>query len=79
MNHQERKSSDAVETQFGDHELFSTPVLETGDPEWKWIESAVWVGEGRVVVEDGRVGVEYEISRVNATLSSSYGLRAWLR
>ncbi|KAF7194345.1 hypothetical protein HII31_04378 [Pseudocercospora fuligena] len=53
-------------TRYGDHELFATPIMETGDENWKWIESAVWVAEGRFEVEeDGTVAIEYEVYKVN--------------
>lgn len=41
--------------------------METSDPEFKWVESAVWVAEGRFVVgEDGEgvVAIEYEVYKV---------------
>jgi hypothetical protein len=61
-------AEDAKTTQFGDHETwFTAPVFETSDPRLKWIESAVWVGRGRCVVDgDGEWGraVEYEVLRV---------------
>lgn len=58
-------AEDAKTTQFGDHEMwFTRPVFETSDPSLKWIESAVWVGRGRCVVEEGANTVEYEILKV---------------
>lgn len=61
------QTADAKTTQIGDHELFATPTIETSDPEYKWVESAVWVAEGRFVVGedgDGVVAIEYEVHRV---------------
>lgn len=60
-------TDDAKTTQYGDHELFAAPVMETSDPELKWIESSAWVAEGRWTVEDGKVAIEYEIYRVRPT------------
>ena len=57
----------AKTTQYGDHELFSTPIMETSDESKKWIESSSWVAEGRWVVEDGKVAIEYEVYRVRPT------------
>ncbi|KXT10221.1 hypothetical protein AC579_2956 [Pseudocercospora musae] len=55
---------DAKSTEFGDHEYFASPAFETSDPDLKWVESSVFVGEGRWVCEEGRVAVEYRIWRV---------------
>ncbi|CAK1356876.1 unnamed protein product [Cercospora beticola] len=60
-------NKDAKTTQYGDHELFSTPIMETSDESKKWIESSSWVAEGRWVVEDGKVAIEYEVYRVRPT------------
>lgn len=56
--------TDATSTQFGDHDWFSSPVIETSDPELKWVEASMFVGEGRWVVEGGKRAIEYEIYRV---------------
>ncbi|PPJ61279.1 hypothetical protein CBER1_09320 [Cercospora berteroae] len=60
-------NKDAKTTQYGDHELFSTPIMETSDESKKWIESSSWVAEGRWVVEEGKVAIEYEVYRVRPT------------
>lgn len=53
--------STARTTRYGEHELFATPIMETSDAEWKWVESSVWVAEGRWVVENETVAIEYEV------------------
>lgn len=61
---------DAKTTQFGDHELFTTPIMGTSDPEFKWVESCVWVAEGTFVLGedgDGVVAIEYEVYRVRGS------------
>lgn len=57
-------SSDAKTTEFGDHEWFSGPILETSDPKLKWVEDSLWVGQGRFVVDEKGSAVEYEIYKV---------------
>ncbi|QDS75188.1 hypothetical protein FKW77_008591 [Venturia effusa] len=57
-------SPEAKTTQFGDHTWFSQPIMETSDPAFKWVESTMFVGEGRFVVEERRTAVEYEIYKV---------------
>jgi len=54
-------TSDARSTQYGDHEWFTTPVFETNHPDWKWLEAAVFVAEGRWVVEEDGAWVENEV------------------
>lgn len=63
-------SEDAKTTHYGDHELFAAPIMETSDPELKWIESSAWVAEGRWTVEGGKVAIEYEIYRVRPTVKT---------
>jgi hypothetical protein len=63
-----RGTEDATTTQYGDHELFATPIMETSDPDLKWVESSVWVAEGRWTVEAGKVAIEYEIYRVRPSI-----------
>ena len=58
-------AEDAKTTEFGDHETwFIGPKFETSDPKLKWIEDAFWVGQGRCVVDEGGVGVEYGVWEV---------------
>lgn len=54
-------AEDAKTTAYGDHEWYTAPVFETSDPALKWIEDAAWVGQGRVVVDEGGRAVEYGI------------------
>ncbi|OJJ31476.1 hypothetical protein ASPWEDRAFT_45414 [Aspergillus wentii DTO 134E9] len=52
-------------TQFGDHEWFTTPILETSHPDLKWVEESVFVAQGRFVVEQEMPNaMEYRICRV---------------
>lgn len=51
-------------TNFGDHEWFMSPRFETSAEKFKWIESTMFVGRGRCIVEE-QAAVEYEIYRVN--------------
>ncbi|EME38168.1 hypothetical protein DOTSEDRAFT_57681 [Dothistroma septosporum NZE10] len=60
-------SKDAKSTQFGDHELFVTPVIETSDASLKWVEAASLVAEGRWIVEERKKGVEYEVYVVRSS------------
>ena len=58
-------AEDAKSTEFGEHQgWFIGPTFETSDPELKWIEDVVWVGQGRCVVDEGGVGVEYGVWEV---------------
>lgn len=57
----------AKSTEYGDHEWFVNPVVETSEIELKWVESASFVAEGRWIEEEGRRGIEYEIYRVRAS------------
>lgn len=62
-------SSDAKSTQCGDHEWFSTPNMETSDPEFKWVENSIFLGEGRWHVgDDGSTAIEYEIYRARPSV-----------
>lgn len=54
-------AEDAETTQFGEHEWFTGPKFETSDASLKWIEDAFWVAQGRCVVDQGGIGIEYEI------------------
>jgi hypothetical protein len=55
---------DATSTEYGELAWFPTPIMETSDPELKWIERNTFVGEGRVVVDKNGPAVEYEVYRV---------------
>lgn len=55
---------DAKTTQFGDHEWFTGPNIETSDPKFKWVENSQWVGQGRFVVDEKGSAVEYEIFKL---------------
>ena len=59
-------AADAKTTEYGDHQWFVRPVIETSSEKFKWVETTLFVGEGRGIVEDGgkAVGVEYEICKV---------------
>jgi len=55
---------DAKTTQFGDHDWFTAPVMETDDPAYKWVETSVFVGQGRYIVDEVGTAVEYQIYKV---------------
>jgi hypothetical protein len=55
---------DAKSTNYGDQEWFSGPIVETSDPKLKWMETSLFVGQGRFVVEGKEEAVEYEIYKV---------------
>ena len=55
---------DAKTTNYGDHEWFSGPIIETSDPKVKWMETSLFVGQGRFVVEGEQEAVEYQIYKV---------------
>ena len=59
-------AKDAKTTNFGDHEWFSAPIVETSSEKFKWVETTLFVGEGRFIVEDNGASeaVEYEIYKV---------------
>ncbi|KAI1612523.1 hypothetical protein EDD36DRAFT_239483 [Exophiala viscosa] len=57
-------ASDAKTTQVGDHHWFNQPIIETSDPEFKWVEDCVWNGQGHFVVDERGSAVEYEIYKV---------------
>lgn len=57
-------ASDAKSTDYGDQEWFATPIIETSDPKFKWVEESVFVGQGHFVVEPTGSAVEYQIYRV---------------
>jgi hypothetical protein len=60
MNDAVRQALAGGETQFGDHYYRITPQIETGHPDYAWVNTTVFVGRGRFV--EG--GVEYEVYRV---------------
>ncbi len=55
---------DAKTTQYGDHEWFNAPVIETDDPSYKWVETSLFIGQGRYVVDEEGSAVEYQIYKV---------------
>ncbi|KAJ5609626.1 hypothetical protein N7528_010193 [Penicillium herquei] len=55
---------DAQSTEYGDHEWFTTPVMETDDPNFKWIESSVFVAQGHLIVDDPQSALEYQIYKL---------------
>lgn len=59
-------AKDAKTTNYGDHQWFSGPIIETSSEKFKWVETSLFVGEGRFIVEDGgaKEAIEYEIYRV---------------
>jgi hypothetical protein len=57
-------SDDAMTTSYGDHEWFSSPIIETSSEEFKWVETALPVGQGHWIVEDREQAVEYQIFKV---------------
>ena len=48
-------------TEFGDHYFVTTPRLESGDPNYAWVNQTIFVGQGRVT--PGPV-VEFQVFRV---------------
>jgi len=58
-------AADASTTEFGDNKTwFTTPVIETSDEGLKWMESAVFVGQGRWVVDENGNSAEYAVYKV---------------
>jgi RNA polymerase I-specific transcription initiation factor RRN6 len=55
-------SPDAKTTEFGDS--FVNFSWETGGEKYKELENGTFVGAGRFCVEDGKVVVEYRVSKV---------------
>jgi hypothetical protein len=53
---------DAKTTDFGDS--FVTFSFETGNGAYKDLQNGAYVAAGRFVVEDGKVIVEYKVSKV---------------
>lgn len=69
---------DARTTNYGDHEWFSGPIFETSDPNLKWMETSLFVGQGHFVVEGKDEAVEYQIYKV-VKLSTPSGSLALAR
>ncbi|CRG88086.1 hypothetical protein PISL3812_05113 [Talaromyces islandicus] len=55
---------DAKTTNYGDHEWFITPIVETSDPKFKWVEESVFIGQGHFIVDSTGSAVEYQIYRI---------------
>jgi len=49
-----------AETAYGDQYFRTTPRFETGDERYAWLNTSVFVAEGRIATD----GVEYEVFRV---------------
>jgi hypothetical protein len=49
-----------AETGFGDQYFRTTPRFETGDERYTWLNTSVFVAEGRIATD----GVEYQVYRV---------------
>lgn len=47
-------------TDYGDQYFFTNPRLETGDERYAWVNTTFFVGQGRLLPENG---VEYRVSR----------------
>jgi hypothetical protein len=60
MNEAVMTALDAGSTGFDDQYFRTTPRLETGDPRYAWVNTAVFVARGRVAES----GVEYEVFRI---------------
>jgi hypothetical protein len=60
MNEAVQQALAGGETQFDDQYFRTTPTIETGHPDYAWVNTTVFVGRGRMV--EG--GVEYEVYRV---------------
>ena len=57
-------ANDAKSTNYGDHQWFSAPIMETNSKQHKWVETTLFVGQGRWIVDDQGSAVEYEIYKV---------------
>jgi hypothetical protein len=58
------RAKDAKSTEFGDHDWFITPVIETSDEKFKWVENTLFVAQGRLVVDEKGSAIEYQIFKV---------------
>jgi hypothetical protein len=47
-------------TDFGDQTFYTNPRIETGDERYAWLNTTFFVGEGRILPDQG---VEYRVSR----------------
>jgi len=52
---------DAKSTSFGDTKWFTTISFQTSDERLKWLEDLVFVGQGRVHLDDAGMAAEYLI------------------
>ncbi|KAL5610533.1 hypothetical protein FOBRF1_006650 [Fusarium oxysporum] len=59
------KAKDAKSTEFGDLDWFAAPIMETSDEKFKWVENALFVAEGRLVIDQQGSAVEYQIFKVS--------------
>jgi uncharacterized protein DUF3237 len=54
-----------IPTDYGDQYFFTQPRLETGDPRYAWVNTTVFLGEGRGMRgPHGGLRVEYRVYRV---------------
>ena len=60
MNEAVQAALGGAATQFDDQYFRTTPRIETGHPDYAWVNTTLFVGRGRLV--EG--GVEYEVYRV---------------
>lgn len=47
-------------TDYGDQYFFTNPRMETGDPRYAWVNTTVFIAEGRIRPS---LGVEYRVWR----------------
>jgi len=60
MNDAVQRALAGGETAFDDQYFRTTPVIETGDARYAWVNTTLFVGRGRMLTD----GVEYEIYRI---------------
>lgn len=58
------RSEDAKDTEYGDHYFFITPIFETSSERLKWMNSTVFVGQGRWMMDKNGYAVEYGIYKM---------------
>lgn len=51
-------------TSFGDHEWFTSLQIETSSEAFKWVQTTLFIGRGRCIVEGDETAAEYEIYKV---------------
>ncbi|KAH8821886.1 hypothetical protein F5884DRAFT_746173 [Xylogone sp. PMI_703] len=51
-------------TSYGDHHFWITPVIEASGQKYKWLEENIFVGQGRIVVDDQGQAVDYQVYKV---------------